>query len=224
MIVRNAKFKTIIAWSYERRCTIVQRDQNNRDDVVMKSVMFKQFLRNPRITGAVLPSSGKLSSAITSEIGIKSARRIVELGPGTGAITRHILRQMSPEASFIAVELNEQICNEFNKRFSDVKIINDNAANLRAILAREGLFEADVIISGLPWASFGSDLQNKLLAEIVHSLAPRGIFTTFAYIHGLAMPTAHMFRRNLNNRFSVVNRTPIIWGNIPPAVVYRCRK
>jgi len=186
--------------------------------------MFKEFLRNPRITGAVLPSSGKLSAVITSEIGIKTARRVVELGPGTGAITRHILRQISPEAKFIAVELNEQICTEFNKRFSGVKIVNDNAANLRTILKNEGLFEADIIISGLPWASFGAELQNQLLAEIVPSLAPRGIFTTFAYLQGLALPTAQAFRRNLENRFSEVNRTPIIWRNIPPAVVYRCHK
>ena len=197
---------------------------NNLENIVIKSVMFKEFLRNPRITGAVLPSSGKLSSVITAEVGIKTARHIVELGPGTGAITRHILRQMSPEAKFIAVELNPQICEEFSRRFSGVRIINDNAANLRAILAREGMFEADIVISGLPWASFGAELQNQLLGEIIHSLGPRGVFTTFAYIQGLALPTAHAFKRNLEKRFSTVNRTPVIWRNIPPAVVYRCRK
>ncbi|MDD3118810.1 MAG: NAD-binding protein [Victivallales bacterium] len=191
---------------------------------MIKSVMFKEFLRNPRITGAILPSSRHLSNAMTAGIGIKTARRIVELGPGTGAITRHIIRKITPETKFLAVELNPQICEEFSKRFNDIKIINDSAANLRSILANEGLHEADIIISGLPWASFGAELQNCLLTEIIHSLAPRGVFTTFAYIQGLALPTAHIFRRNLDRRFTTVHRTPIIWRNIPPAVVYRCHK
>ena len=191
---------------------------------MIKSVMFKEFLRNPRITGAVLPSSRRLSSIITAEIGIKTARRVVELGPGTGAITSHILKEISPEAKFLAVELNTQICEEFRRRFAGVNVVNDSAANLRQILDREGFQEADIIISGLPWASFGAELQSSLLGEIIYSLAPRGIFTTFAYIQGLALPTAHLFRRNLENRFTAVSRTPIIWRNIPPAVVYRCRK
>lgn len=171
-----------------------------------------------------MPSSGKLSQVITSEIGLRTARTVVELGPGTGAITRHIVQGMAPDAKFVAVELNPKIYQAVKDRYPDLNIINDNAANLRAILAREQMYEADIVISGLPWASFGILLQRKLLREILSSLAPHGIFTTFAYIQGLAMPSARDFKRRLERRFAVVSRTPIIWGNIPPAVVYRCRK
>jgi len=190
----------------------------------LKSLIFKEFLRNPRTTGAVLPSSSKLSKVITSEIGLRTAKNVVELGPGTGAITSHIMGEIAGDAKFIAVELNAKIYHAFKDKYPAINIVNDNAANLRAILAREQMFEADIVISGLPWASFGIPLQRKLLSEILVSLAPHGIFTTFAYIQGLAMPSARDFRRRLERRFSVVTRTPIIWGNIPPAVVYRCRK
>ena len=103
----------------------------------MKPLILKEFLLNPRTTGAVLPSSSKLSKVITSEIGLRTARNIVELGPGTGAITRHIVREIAPEAKFVAVELNPTIYDAFKSKYPDINIINDNAANLRAILARE---------------------------------------------------------------------------------------
>lgn len=193
-------------------------------DILLKSLIFKEFLRNPRATGAVMPSSNKLSRVITSEIGLRTAKRVVELGPGTGAITRHIVNEIAPDAKFVAVELNDKIYHAFKTRYPDINIVNDTAANLRAILAREEMFEADIIISGLPWASFGTALQRRLLKEIIDSLSPHGIFTTFAYLQGLAMPSARDFRKRLERRFSTVNRTPIIWTNIPPAVVYRCRK
>ncbi len=188
------------------------------------SMIIKEFLRNPRATGAVLPSSGKLSQTIVSEIGLKTANRVVELGPGTGAITGHILKEINPDAQFMAVELNTKMYESFKKRYPSVKILNENAARLRALLYREGMQDVDVVVSGLPWASFGAPLQRRLLLEIINSLSPRGIFTTFAYIQGLALPTARAFKRRLDKRFSTVQRTPIIWNNIPPAVVYRCRK
>jgi phospholipid N-methyltransferase len=187
-------------------------------------MIIKEFFRNPRSTGAVMPSSGKLAKVITSEIGLKSARRVIELGPGTGAITRHILEGMEPGTEFFAVELNEKMYETFKHKFPGVKIINENAASLRSIIVREGMQDVDLIISGLPWASFGAPLQRRLLLEITGSLAPRGIFTTFAYVQGLALPSARAFKRRLDKRFATVQRTPIIWNNIPPAVVYRCRK
>ena len=190
----------------------------------MKTVILREFFRNPLATGAVMPSSGALARAMTSEIGVKTARTVVELGPGTGAITGHIIKEMAPDAQFIAIELNRKMFNVFIKNHPDVRVFNENAANLRAILAREGLFEADIIISGLPWASFGASLQRRLLMEITGSLSPRGIFTTFAYLQGLAMPSGRAFKRRLERRFTTVQRTPVIWRNIPPAIVYRCRK
>ncbi len=103
-----------------------------------------------------MPSSGKLAQAIISEIGLKTANRIVELGPGTGAITGHILKEMNPDAEFMAVELNSKMYDSFKKKFPGVKILNENAACLRSLLYHEGMPDVDVVISGLPWASFGA--------------------------------------------------------------------
>ena len=59
-----------------------------------KNVLFRRFLRNPVQVGALCPSSRALCSTIVSQVGVDRADVIVELGPGTGAITREIILRM----------------------------------------------------------------------------------------------------------------------------------
>ena len=190
----------------------------------MKESILVQFLRKPLTTGAVCPSSRELSRTMTRCIHIEEARTIVELGPGTGAITGAILAAMNPEADFFAVELNEAVIPAFRRRFPNVRLYHDSAANLAAIMRRQSIPRADVILSGLPWASFPDHLQEEILHAILEALPSGGYFTTFAYLQGTWLPTGMKFRRRLEKYFSHVEKSRIVWGNIPPAFVYRCRK
>ena len=47
---------------------------------------------------------------------------------------------------------------------------------------------------------------------------------TFAYVHGAGLPWGRSFRRLLERSFSEVRTSPVVWRNLPPAIVYRCRK
>ncbi|OGV50183.1 MAG: hypothetical protein A2017_18645 [Lentisphaerae bacterium GWF2_44_16] len=186
--------------------------------------MLKQFLKNPVKTGALCASSPLLSKTMTEDISIEKAKSVVELGPGTGAVTRHIIKSISNETVFFAVELNEEFLHILKEKFPDVKFYNDTAANLNLMASAEGLSNIDVIVSGLPWASFSPQLQEELLSAITKSLSPGGIFTTFAYLQGMLLPSAWNFKKLLNKHFSVVAKSHVVWRNIPPAFVYRCRK
>lgn len=190
----------------------------------MRGLILKQFIKKPFSTGALCSSSSRLSKAITSEISLEKARAVVELGPGTGAVTKHIIKSVTPDTKFFAVELNKELFHVVKKKFPSVKIYNDNALNLSQMLKDEGLSHLDVVVSGLPWASFPEKLQDELLSVIVKSLGSGGIFTTFAYVQGMLLPSAWSFRDRLQRHFSVVKTSPIVWTNIPPAFVYRCRK
>ena len=59
---------------------------------------------------------------------------------------------------------------------------------------------------------------------ILEALPAGGYFTTFAYLQGTWLPTGIKFRRRLEKYFSHVEKSRIVWGNIPPAFAYRCRK
>ena len=190
----------------------------------MLTTLTMQFLRKPLTTGAICPSSVYLARQMVSGLDLERARVVVELGPGTGAITGSILNAMPKDAFFFAVELNESVLSVFRKRFPSEKVYNDSASNLPRILDSLGLKTADVILSGLPWASFSDRLQDELLDAIREALPPGGAFATFAYLQGTVLPTGIRFRRKLKEFFSSVETSSVIWRNIPPAFVYRCRK
>ena len=70
-----------------------------------------------------------------------------------------------------------------------------------------------------------ADLQPGLrYDEVVRALAPDGVFTTFAYIHALWTPPARRLRRALHERFEEVVPSATVWANLPPALVYYCRR
>ncbi|OGV52182.1 MAG: hypothetical protein A2X49_05920 [Lentisphaerae bacterium GWF2_52_8] len=188
------------------------------------TTVLKQFITNPRTTGALWASSSHLSRTMTLNIGIESAKVVVELGPGTGAITEHILPAISPNTCFFAVELNKEMLKVFENRFPETPIYHDSASNLPSLLDKKGVPAADVVISGLPWAAFPSGLQDEILDAILASLAKKGFFTTFAYLQGLLLPSAQKFSKKLKRHFSRVEKSPVVWRNIPPAFVYRCQK
>jgi phospholipid N-methyltransferase len=55
-------------------------------------------------------------------------------------------------------------------------------------------------------------------------LSPKGVFTTFAYAHAYWLPTAVRFRKRLKAHFGSVKTSRLVWRNVPPAYVYRCRR
>ena len=183
-----------------------------------------QFLRKPLTTGAICPSSPDLSRLMTSDIGVETANVVVELGPGTGAITRFILEKLQKKSVFFAIELNESVLPVFKERFPGRDIYHESASHLPEILESRGLSTADVILSGLPWASFSSGLQDEILAAILRALPEGGAFATFAYLQGTILPTGVRFRKKLKQYFSRVETSRIAWMNFPPAFVYRCWK
>jgi len=188
-----------------------------------KVALLRSFLSNPAQVGALCPSSPELCRTIVRGIGIENARTVVELGPGTGVITCEILPLLGLNAKCFAVELDGKLCGELKCRFPALSVHHDSAANLPRILDRHGRQSAEVIVSGLPWAIFPDELQQEILESVIASLAPGGCFTTFAYLQGLLLPAGRRFRKRLHELFDTVETSQVVWCNLPPAFVYRCR-
>lgn len=185
-----------------------------------------EFVKRPKNTGAIAPSSEMLAGAIVEEIGLEEADLAMEFGPGSGAFTGEILRKLPSDAEFLAIENNERMLRMFRRRHPDATIVDDSIARAPSILRQRGYppESVDSIVSGLPWASFDDQLQNELLEATLEILKPGGMFATFAYIHGLVLPTGRRFRQKLDTRFGGVETSEIVWRNLPPAFIYRCTK
>lgn len=185
---------------------------------------FQEFIFYPKTTGAIAPSSDRLSELITDIAELSEANSVLELGPGTGVFTEKILKKLPKEASFIAIESNENFVAATKLRCPQATIHHDNALHAKKVLQLHGMSHCDCIISGLPWASFNTQLQNQLLSTVFDILRPGGKFLTFAYSHGMLLPGGISFRGKIEFCFSKITTTKPIWLNAPPAFVYYAQK
>ena len=183
-----------------------------------------QFLRHPTQTGAVLPSSSYLAEAMVEWLDLGAARSVLEYGPGTGPFTPHIVKRLRKDCRFVAIERNPSLADEFRIRMPDVPVVLDSVENVRAICDTAGIEYVDCIVCGLPWASFPDKLQKRLLDAMMTVLRNGGQFVTFAYLHGLPLPAGRRFAERLPDYFTEVRRSSTVWRNVPPALVYRCRR
>lgn len=183
-----------------------------------------EFWRSPRTVGAVLPSSRALSAAMVNVIDFGAVKTIVEFGPGTGVMTADIAARLRPTQHYIGIELSEVFYRELTMRFPALEFFNESAVNLSDILRRKGISEIDAVLCGLPWASLPISEQEQILGAMLDALRPGGVFVTFAYLQGLLLPGAWALRRRLKRNFNEVTTTNIVWGNVPPAFAYVCRR
>jgi phospholipid N-methyltransferase len=149
---------------------------------------------------------------------------VVELGPGTGAVSAVIAERMPKGGRHLAVELDPTMVAYLEATRPGLEVIHGNAAHLRTLLAERDIERVDAIICGLPWALFDDATQAELLAGISAAVGPTGAFTTFAYLHGMTLTAARRFRASLRATFDEVLISSTVWRNLPPAFVYVCRR
>ncbi|MDQ1257558.1 MAG: hypothetical protein QG656_2164 [Candidatus Hydrogenedentes bacterium] len=184
----------------------------------------KEFMFSPRNISSVVPSSRMLADSMTDAAGVASSPVVVEFGPGTGVITESIIRKLPEGGTFMAFEINPAFVAVLRKRYPNVQIVHDSAANARAHLTEAGIEYCDCIVSGLPWASFDEGLQEVLLNAVQDILRPGGRFVTFTYLQSPLLPSGKRFKDKLSGRFQQVGKTPTVWLNVPPAFSYYATK
>jgi len=198
-----------------------------------------QFLRNYETTGSVIPSGRALGSALCRYVGYGGApQKILEAGPGTGAVTGCIIDRMRPDAELWMVELNPTFAAHLRGAFTDKPRFRDAASRCHLIegsvqqLGHEGEF--DLVISGLPLNNFSSQDVQNILQAYAKLLKPGGILSFFQYI--LIRP-AKMFvsvgseRARLKRVGDAIEGVlgerefarEWVWVNVPPAWVHHIR-
>lgn len=180
--------------------------------------------RSPRRVGAIAPSGSQLAVRLAAVVPSRDRSTVVELGGGTGAVTTQIRQRLAAGSTLLVVERDAQLADRLRGRYPDAKVFNDDARNLRKLLCDIGVDGVDSIICGLPWSLFSRTERGELLAAIRESLAPGGVFTTFAYVHTLTFPSARRFHVELREGFDEVLPTRSIMLNVPPAITYVCRR
>jgi phosphatidylethanolamine/phosphatidyl-N-methylethanolamine N-methyltransferase len=187
----------------------------------MMSWMFlKEFVRNWETTGAVAPSSPALARRIAEAAKICEAKRVLELGPGTGALTEAVAAALPSGSEYLGLELNETFVKRLGQRFPKLRF---EAVSAQEFDFNQWLGEGetvDAVVSGLPWTAFPQSLQQAILDHVLPRLRPGGTFATFAYTGFHLLPKGRCFRDLLASRCQSLTTTTTVWGNLPPAFVY----
>ncbi|HAO79714.1 MAG TPA: methyltransferase [Verrucomicrobia subdivision 3 bacterium] len=183
-------------------------------ETIADSTLFlREWFVNPQRTGAVAPSSPKLAAAMARWLPHDPESFVLELGPGTGAVTAALLKRGLREDRLVAIEHNPTLAKLLRKRFPRAHIITGDAWQLDELLRGQPVPIPSVgaVISSLPLLNFPKE-QVAALAQKIHSiLGPRGCWVQYTYQIGKS-------RRRGADAFRLL-ASQIIWLNLPPARV-----
>jgi phospholipid N-methyltransferase len=178
---------------------------------------FGALVRNPRAVGAIVPSSASLARRMARDI--VPASRVVELGPGTGVITREIIARNGEAGSLLAVDVDRAFVDRLRRAWPGLDCVCASAEILPVLAAERGWPEVDHIVSGLPFATLPSATTRLILDGVHQLLRQGGTFTTFQYVHAYRVPSAVEFRRQMSRRLGCQPTTQLVVRNVPPALV-----
>jgi phosphatidylethanolamine/phosphatidyl-N-methylethanolamine N-methyltransferase len=201
-------------------------------------LFFQEFRRNFHTTGALLPSGRRLAFKLAHFVDRRSdarSTRILEVGPGTGAVTRHIIRRMRPADKLDLVEINENFATFLNEQFRDDPEFRPVGARATVHATRIEDLRADspydVIISGLPLNNFTAAEVEGVLTTLRRLCASGGTVTFFQYMGirrvkaAISGPSERARLRGIGQVLkkaleSHEIRRDWVWQNVPPAWVH----
>ena len=210
-----------------------------------------QFLsvafRNMKTVGTVCPSSPMLSRALAEVVDAAPApRRILEVGPGTGPVTREILRKLAPGDELDIVELSPEFCDDLERRVlapwralgagpgaKDAARVTLHNAAIQDVSLEVASY--DCVVCGLPFNNFEFELVRSIMERMLELLKPGGELTYFGYVGAKTARRAmsdgagrdniaaiERLERDLQLAHAGTRR--MVLANIPPAFVRRLRK
>ena len=170
----------------------------------------REFLARPLKVASPVPSGRALARKIAEQIDPDPNGLVLELGPGTGAVTRAIREQGVPDSDLVAVESEPRFVALLRSQLPSVRIIEGDAFRFTELLGDRAK-DLRSIVSGLPVLGQPLALRERLLGDAMASLRPRAPFIQFSY--GIMPPLP--VRTGIE-----VQRAATVWQNIPPMQIW----
>ena len=176
----------------------------------------RSWIEKPLTTGAVMPSSKVLARTMAAYVDPKSKGPVVELGPGTGAVTQALVEHGVDPARLVLVEFNPTFCRMLRARYPAATVVQGDAYRLRRLLETTLREPADAVVSGLPLVTKPLRTRVRLISEAMALLRSGAPFVQFTYAMVPPIPKGLTVIRT--------EASPLIWLNLPPARVWIYRR
>jgi phosphatidylethanolamine/phosphatidyl-N-methylethanolamine N-methyltransferase len=189
------------------------RKSDASEDPVSEYVLFlRGLLDHPRDVSAPAPSSPALAAAIAAQVNLARAGLVVELGPGTGAVTQALLdRGIAPE-NLLVIENGEYFCALLRERFAGIAIRRGDAMHFERYLPDKARLAA--MVSGLPLLNFPRLIRRRLIERALDRQGRHGQFIQLSYGWLPAVVP--------NAKLTIEKK--IVWRNFPPAHIWTYRR
>jgi phospholipid N-methyltransferase len=175
------------------------------------------FLKNPLKVGAITPSSPELAQKMVEEIFPNKKNIVLELGVGTGAITKFLQEVVPDKESYLGIEIDKTLVRSLKKNYANLRFVCGNARDVFALHQKSKLGKVGYIICCLPFVSLPNEVGEEIFAEIDRFMQTGCIFRTFQYAHGFFFPSAIKLREYMETRYGKAKKSPLIMKNVPPA-------
>lgn len=172
------------------------------------------YLRNPRRVGAIAPASRALAQAILTEVLRTAPGTLIEVGAGTGAITRALLPALVQADRFMVIERDPDFARLLRRSFPDLEVLNHCATRLDALDIDHR--SPVTVVSSLPLLSMTRDEAHGCIDAMVALIEGRPGSRLIQYTY--ASPHLRPFKDiPVGWRW---RRAASIWANLPPATVW----
>ncbi len=180
------------------------------------ALFFRHWLRRPLGIGAILPSSSAVVRAMAREVPFSRPGAVLELGGGTGVVTRGLIEAGCSPERLIVVEREPELADVLRRRFERSRIVESDACAIGSLLAELGVQKLAAVISSLPIKWFPLESQRAVVAPCFDRLGAEGIFLQLT--NALASPLP---MRPLGLEGTEVAR---VWTQFPPVQIWLYRR
>lgn len=180
---------------------------------------FTTFLTQPLHIGSVIPSSRFLAQAMVQDLVLKQNDGVLELGPGTGPLTKSIVQILPNKKAFLSIDREQSFIDLLKKQFPDHQFVCGEAQNMQQICATHLPYPVRVVLSALPFTLFDEALQESILQALNQVSESGTIFRTFQYAHSYNLANAKRLRDRVSELFQCEAKRTLVLRNAPPAYV-----
>ena len=198
----------------ERR--IRRFEQRNGVRLLDEMAFIRSWIEKPISMGAVTPSGRMLARAMARYVDPDIPGPIIELGPGTGAVTKALVDKGVEVERLVLVEFNPNFCKLLRQRYPEATVIQGDAYRIGHLLG--GLLKepAAAVVSGLPLQTKPFKRRLQLMEEAFGLMAPDAPLVQFTYAMVSPIPMRPVAVS--------AHASELIWQNLPPARVWVYRK
>jgi len=186
-----------------------------RGSVANAALFFKRWIANPLQMGSILPSSPSLCARVVRHLSVSPDEVVLELGAGTGVISRAILESGLPPERLIVVEIVPEMAQHLRRALPGALVIEGDARNLAQLIPPQYHGRIGTVVCGIPLVLLPLAMQRRFI-DAIQAVAPGRGFLHFSYCITSPLPEKKHALTAKREAWTPLNFPPAsLWRYVP---------